>query len=102
MHELKKAVRRLKLEKLALCPYMLRHGGASHDCATKVRNLREVQHRGGWRSFAGVQRHNKHGRLDIVWRALIASQRHTFTRIEETLAKRFVDVSRKRLQKPSS
>jgi integrase len=50
--------------------YRLRHGGASHDAAEKVRSLEEIQKRGGWRSFSSVARYSKPARLNAQINAL--------------------------------
>jgi integrase len=50
--------------------YRLRHGGASHDAAEKVRSLEEIQKRGGWRSFCSVARYSKPARLNAQINAL--------------------------------
>jgi integrase len=52
--------------------YRLRHGGASHDAAEKVRTLEEIQKRGGWRSFSSVARYSKPARLNAQINALKA------------------------------
>ena len=44
--------------------YRLRHGGASHDTAHRVRTLDEVAKRGAWRSYAFVARYSKPGRVN--------------------------------------
>jgi integrase len=41
----------------------LRHGGASHDFATKNRDLMEIQSRGAWKSPTSLRRYEKHGRI---------------------------------------
>lgn len=52
------------------CLHGLRHGGASYDRATKSRDLRAVQQRGGWRASASVRRYEKDGRLLVRLRKL--------------------------------
>lgn len=47
----------------AVTLHMLRHGAASEDFYRGVRDLRAIQMRGRWRSFSGVQRDQKSGRL---------------------------------------
>lgn len=43
--------------------HQLRHGGASHDFATRSRTLEEVRRRGRWRSWASVRRYEKEPRV---------------------------------------
>ena len=50
--------------------YRLRHGGASHDVARRLRSLDEVQKRGAWRSTASVARYAKPGRINEQIRAM--------------------------------
>jgi hypothetical protein len=64
-HEFKKAVPFLRMDGIGVRLYGLRHGGASHDRSLGVRDLREIQQRGGWRSFTSVRRYEKHGCLGL-------------------------------------
>ena len=58
------AARRLRVpERMKLCMYMMRHGGASHDFGSKQRTLQEVKRRGRWIAEASVRRYEKGGRL---------------------------------------
>ena len=89
------ACRRLDLRRLALCPYMARRGGASHDRAVRARGLRDIQGRGNWRSFRSVQRYEKHGRLGIVVQSLSPAQRRAFQRAEAEAPGRFAAALRR-------
>ncbi|CAK0813222.1 unnamed protein product, partial [Prorocentrum cordatum] len=62
------AARALGIEKYlpGLHPYMLRHGGASHDYGSKARSLVDVQRRGRWQSWHSVRRYEKGARLSQV------------------------------------
>ena len=78
---LHRATEALGLGPLSPCPYMLRHGGASHDRLVEARSLLEVQQRGAWLSFASVRRYEKHGLigqqlllLPVAVRVAICSQ----------------------------
>ena len=64
------AVLTLGLVSTGISLYGLRHGGASHDRSMRSRDLKEVQQRGGWRSFTSVRRYEKHGRLGLEWAKL--------------------------------
>ena len=66
------AVLTLGLVSTGISLYGLRHGGASHDRSMRSRDLKEVQQRGGWRSFTSVRRYEKHGRLGLEWAKLPA------------------------------
>ena len=66
-------------------PYMLRHGGASHDRATDERTLLEVQARGNWRCFESVRRYDKHARLGDVLSRLATGLRRRLRAMEEEL-----------------
>ena len=48
---------------VAVVPYQARHSGPSIDRISKLRPLDEVQKRGRWKSFKGVTRYEKAGRL---------------------------------------
>ena len=58
--EFKESSRRLGV---TVVPYQCRHSGASHDRATNLRPLFEVQKRGQWKSNKSVMRYEKGGRL---------------------------------------
>ena len=61
----------LELKRLGeLQPYRLRHGGASHDFVSKLRDLAAIQMRGRWRSQSFVRRYQKGGRLTQLMQAL--------------------------------
>ena len=63
--------RELELQRLGeLQPYRLRHGGASHDYSSKLRDLAAIQMRGRWRSQSSVRRYEKGGRLTQMMQAL--------------------------------
>ncbi|CAE7686262.1 CPK3, partial [Symbiodinium sp. CCMP2592] len=53
-----------------LQPYRLRHGGASHDFVSKLRDLASIQMRGRWRSQSSVRRYQKGGRLTQLMQTL--------------------------------
>eukprot|EP00435_Cladocopium_sp_Y103_P055837 s653_g18.t1 len=55
------AGRRLGLENLH--PYQLRHGGATHDLTSKVRDHSGVKARGRWMTDSSVRRYTKVGRV---------------------------------------
>jgi hypothetical protein len=46
--------------------YQVRHGGASHDAASRARPLDEIQKRGRWRSQRTMRRYENGGRLAEV------------------------------------
>ena len=39
--------------------YRLRHGGASHDAAARLRSIAEIKRRGRWASDSSVRRYEK-------------------------------------------
>ena len=47
-------------------PYMLRHGGPSHDRALGLRTIQEVKKRGRWAADSSVRRYEKAGRLTTM------------------------------------
>ncbi|CAK0865019.1 unnamed protein product, partial [Prorocentrum cordatum] len=55
---------------LGVTPHCMRHGGASHDRATRMRSLQEVQRRGFWRCDRSVQRCEKHARIGFEFQKL--------------------------------
>jgi len=56
--------------------YQLRHGGASHELATRARPLAEIKKRGRWASDNSVRRYEKSGLLPTqLQRATEAVQR---------------------------
>lgn len=46
-------------------PYSLRHGGASHDAATRHRSIEGVKKQGRWRADSTVARYNKFARVQF-------------------------------------
>jgi hypothetical protein len=63
--------------KLPVVPYQARHSGPSIDRANKVRDLEEVQTRGGWLTRKSVMRYEKAGRLAASWHKLGPSVQST-------------------------
>eukprot|EP00435_Cladocopium_sp_Y103_P042465 s504_g11.t1 len=63
--------------KLPVVPYQARHSGPSIDRANKVRDLEEVQKRGGWLTRKSVMRYEKAGRLAASWHKLGPSVQST-------------------------
>ena len=59
---------------LGAVPHCLRHGGASHDAATRSRSLAQVQLRGGWAAMESLKRYEKHG---VLGRELASLPIHT-------------------------
>ena len=46
--------------------YQTRHGGASHDAASRHRPIEEIQKRGRWRCLRSVARYENGGRINQV------------------------------------
>jgi len=61
--ELKRSAERCGCHSLQPHLYALRHGGASHDRAHKLRPALEVKLRGRWGADQSVRRYDKHGRV---------------------------------------
>jgi len=59
---------------LGAVPHCLRHGGASHDAATRSRSLAQVQLRGGWAAIESLKWYEKHG---VLGRELASLPLHT-------------------------
>ncbi|CAE8588527.1 unnamed protein product [Polarella glacialis] len=57
------ACRVMNLGGLQPCLYQLRHGGASHDCLSRLRPLLEIQRRGRWLTSASLRRYAKETKL---------------------------------------
>ena len=77
--------------------YRLRHGGASHDAASRSRSLTEVRKRGSWRSAASVARYAKPGRVNEQISKLPAPVRKEVERRAARLSKDLLAaLSRKR------
>ena len=72
--------------------YRLRHGGASHDVAHRMRTLDEVQKRGSWRSKASVARYAKPARLNEQVLALPSDVQADLQRREKRLAQRMQEM----------
>ncbi len=72
--------------------YRLRHAGASHDVAYKLRNLDQVMKRGSWRSTASVARYAKPARLNeqiqAMPAAVVADLRRRESQLPQLLLKR--------------
>ena len=65
------ASKSLNLQALGpLHPYRLRHGGASHDFNSKLRDLPAIQLRGRWKTQASVRRYQKGGRVSQLFKGL--------------------------------
>lgn len=71
----RRAVQRLELGALALCPHTLRHGGPSEDTYRQARGRSAIQKRGRWSSPASVMRYEKHGCLLRQVRRMTEDQR---------------------------
>ena len=88
---LKEASVKLQLQSLGeLHPYRLRHGGASHDCNSKLRDVAGVQLRGRWKTLASVRRYQKGGRLSQLFKGLPKeirkAAREAVAKLPDTLA----------------
>ena len=70
----KQALQAVGASVLSSVPHCLRHGGASHDVATRSRSLAQVQLRGGWSTVESLKRYEKHG---ILGRELASLSQHT-------------------------
>ncbi|CAK0826987.1 unnamed protein product [Prorocentrum cordatum] len=68
-----------------LHPYMLRHGGASHDYGSKARSLVDVQRRGRWQSWHSVRRYEKGARLSQVLQMVPAAMQDHAARCADSL-----------------
>ncbi|OLP86219.1 Calcium-dependent protein kinase 3 [Symbiodinium microadriaticum] len=78
--------RELELQRLGeLQPYRLRHGGASHDYSSKLRDLAAIQMRGRWRSQSSVRRYQKGGRLTQMMQAGILEHLVSLSAVHETV-----------------
>ena len=62
------SVVRCGLTGMKICPYAMRHGGASHDALAKRRTLSEIAKRGHWLSDRSVRRYEKAGLLLQQWK----------------------------------
>lgn len=72
----RRAVERLQLEGLRLCPHSLRHGGP--DAYRGSRSRCQIQKRGRWLAPSSVARYEKHGCLLRQVARLTAEQRRTW------------------------
>ncbi|CAK0902508.1 unnamed protein product [Prorocentrum cordatum] len=81
------AAKALGIEKFlpGLHPYMLRHGGASHDYGSKARSLVDVQRRGRWQSWHSVRRYEKGARLSQVLQMVPAAMQDHAARCADSL-----------------
>ena len=79
--------KRLELSELHMTLHGLRHGGASHDRATRSRSLAEIQQRGNWKHRESMQRYEKHARIGLQLQRL----GKTKVRQLERLADQFSD-----------
>jgi len=68
-------LKELGLQGVGIVPYQLRHSGVSIDLAKGTRTLLAAQKRGFWGSQHSMARYEKHGRLNVGWLKLKASQR---------------------------
>ena len=57
LHQFKLACSELQIKDASL--YRLRHGGASHDAAARLRTIAEIKRRGRWASDRSVRRYEK-------------------------------------------
>ena len=53
----------LGIQMLGMSLHGLRHGGASHDRASRSRTLAEAQQRGNWKTNESLRRCEKHARI---------------------------------------
>ena len=73
--------------------YRLRHGGASHDAAARLRTIAEIKRRGRWASDNSVRRYEKRTWLQSEEVKVSPTLEARALRIEEQLPVLF-DVSR--------
>ena len=69
------AAQRCGLAVLEPTLYQLRHGGASHDAATKSRSTAEIKKRGRWMDDRSLVRYENGGRVTEILRRLTADAR---------------------------
>lgn len=96
--EIKKPFTNLNLAKLKVCPYAMRHGGASTDSLRHGtsrsflhgRSLQEIKKkRGRWKSMASVRRYEKSGVLLKQWTPVPASIKKRAHKAEPEFIGRF-------------
>ena len=77
MEEFRKTFTRLgaKLGVMNLHPYQLRHGGATQDLTSHVRDFNGVKSRGRWKTDSSVRRYAKVGRVQQLLNQLPDSSR---------------------------
>ena len=68
--------------------YRLRHGGASHDAASRLRSIVEIKRRGRWASDASVRRHEKGTWLQSVEVKVSPTQASKAMAVEDALPQR--------------
>ena len=68
--------------------YRLRHGGASHDAATRMRTLQEIKRRGRWASDTSLRRYEKRTWLQAEEAKVSPTQQCRAIEIERNLAAR--------------
>ena len=69
--------------------YRLRHGGASHDAATRMRTLQEIKRRGRWASDTSLRRYEKRTWLQAEEAKVSPTQQCRAIEIERSLGARF-------------
>ena len=74
-------------------PYGLRHGGASHDYAARLRDLLAIQRRGNWRTWTSVRRYEKSGRITLELNKLSAAVKQKVLTAQTTVASVFEQSS---------
>ena len=68
--------------------YRLRHGGASHDAASRLRSIVEIKRRGRWASDASVRRYEKGTWLQSVEVKVSPTQASKAMAVEDALPQR--------------
>ena len=68
--------------------YRLRHGGASHDAASRLRSIPEIKRRGRWASDASVRRYEKGTWLQSVEVKVSPTQASKAMAVEDALPQR--------------
>ena len=96
LSEVKMAAEAVGASVLGVTPHGMRHGGASHDRATRARSLQEVQRRGFWRCDRSVQRYEKHARIGFEFQKLSAAARRRVLELAERVPTLFVNCFARR------
>ena len=85
--EFRKACRDLGFQDPSL--YRLRHGGASHDAAARLRSIVEIKRRGRWASDTSVRRYEKRTWLQSVECKVSPTQESRAQAVEAGWQRRF-------------